>query len=195
MPSSHANPRHHRRRSQRGGCRDVLPPRVGRRAGGLRQLGEAEVEDLDRTIRPQLDIRGLEIAVDNPLLMRGFQCQGDLLGYRHGLVDRDRSTFDPLQKILALHEFHHQGGHAPALFEPVDARDVRVIQRREGLGFTLEAREPIGVVRERLGQDLDRDVAIQLRVTGPEDLAHSPFANAGDNFVDTETGTGGKDQR
>jgi hypothetical protein len=50
-------------------------------------------------------------------------------------------------------------------------------------------------VRERLGQDLDRDVAIQLRVTGPEDLAHSPFANAGDNFVDTETRTGGKDQR
>jgi hypothetical protein len=50
-------------------------------------------------------------------------------------------------------------------------------------------------VRERLGQNLDRDVAIQLRVAGPEDLPHAPFANAGDNFVDTETGTGGKDQR
>jgi hypothetical protein len=77
----------------------------------------------------------------------------------------------------------------------VDSRDVRVIQRREGLGFTLEARKPISVVRERLGQDLDRDVAIQLRVAGPEDLAHAPFADTGDNFVDTETGTGGKGQR
>ena len=66
--------------------------------------------------------------------------------------------------------------------------------RREGLGFTLEAREPIDVVRERLGQDLDRDVAIQLRVAGPEDLPHAAFADAGDHFVDTETGTGVKRQ-
>ena len=73
----------------------------------------------------------------------------------------------------------------------MDRRDVRVIQRRESLGFTLEAREPISVVRERLGQDLDRDVAIQLRVAGPINLPHAPFADAGDNFVDTETGTGG----
>ena len=77
----------------------------------------------------------------------------------------------------------------------MDSRDVRVIQRRERLGFTLEAREPISVVRERLGQDFDRDVAIQLRVAGPEDLPHAACADAGDNFVDTETGTGGEGQR
>ena len=47
---------------------------------------------------------------------------------------------------------------------------------------------------KRLGQDLDRDVAIQLRVAGPEDLPHTPFADAGDHFVDTETGTGSKGQ-
>ena len=40
--------------------------------------------------------------------------------------------------------------------------DVGMIQRREGLRFALEAREAVGVVRERVGQDLDRDVAIQL---------------------------------
>ena len=90
---------------------------------------------------------------------------------------------------------YHKGGHAPALFEAVDGGDVWVVQRGEGLGFTLEAREPISVVRERLGQDLDRDVAIQLRVAGPEDLPHAAFADAGDHFVDTETGTGGKGQR
>ena len=50
-------------------------------------------------------------------------------------------------------------------------------------------------MRERLGQDLDRDVAIQLRVAGAKDLPHAPFADAGDHFVDTETGTGGEGQR
>ena len=44
-------------------------------------------------------------------------------------------------------------------------------------------------------QNLHRDVTIQLRVASPEDLAHSAFADAGDNFVDTETGTGSKGQR
>ena len=70
------------------------------------------------------------------------------------LVERDRAFSDPLREIVALDQFHHEGGHAPAFFQAVDSRDVRVIQRREGLGFTLEAREPISIVRERLGQDL-----------------------------------------
>jgi hypothetical protein len=69
----------------------------------------------------------------------------------------------------------------------VDRRDVRVIQRREGLGFTLEAREAVGVVRERLGQNLDRDVAIQLRVAGAEDLAHAAFADRRGDLVDAES--------
>ena len=34
-------------------------------------------------------------------------------------------------------------------------RDVRMIERGEDFGFALEAGEPIGVARERVGQDLD----------------------------------------
>jgi hypothetical protein len=45
-----------------------------------------------------------------------------------------------LRKIVALDEFHHEGRNADALFEPVDARDVGMVQRSEGLGFTREAR-------------------------------------------------------
>ena len=43
-------------------------------------------------------------------------------------------------------------------FKPVDRGDVRMIQRSEGLGLALEPREAVGVMREGLGQDLDRDV-------------------------------------
>jgi hypothetical protein len=35
---------------------------------------------------------------------------------------------------------------SPAL-ESVDVRDVRMIQRREGLRFARESREPIGIAR------------------------------------------------
>ena len=70
-----------------------------------------------------------------------------------------------------------------------------MIEGGERLRFALEAREPVGVVREGLGQNLDRDLTIQLRVARAVHLAHAAFADAGDNFVDTETGTGGKRQR
>ena len=51
-----------------------------------------------------------------------------------------------------------------ALLEPVDRGDVGMVQRGERLGFALETRQAVGVLRERVGQDLDRDVAIELRV-------------------------------
>ena len=43
-------------------------------------------------------------------------------------------------------------------------RDVRMVQRGERLSLRAEARQPVRVSREGVGQDLDRDVAIQLRV-------------------------------
>ena len=83
---------------------------------------------------------------------------------------------------------------AARFFEAVDARDVRMIQRREDLRFALEAREAIGIVRERVRQDLDRDVAIQLRVARAIDLAHAACADRGDDFVDAEARAGGEGQ-
>ena len=65
---------------------------------------------------------------------------------------------------------------AVGFFEAVDGGDVRMVQRREHLRFAAEPREPIGIVGERVGQDLDRDVAIQLRVARAIDLAHAARA-------------------
>ena len=102
---------------------------------------------------------------------------------------------DALRQILALDEFHHEGRDAPALLETVDAGNVRMIQRRQSLRFALEAREAVGVVRERLRQDLDRDVAIQLRVASPIDLSHPAFADRRSDVVDAEARAGSKGQR
>ena len=49
---------------------------------------------------------------------------------------------------------------------------LRMIQRREDFGFTLKAGQPFRVSRDRFGQDLERDVAIQLRVACAIHLAH-----------------------
>ena len=72
--------------------------------------------------------------------------------------------------------------------------DVGMVQRREGLRFALEPREPFGVVRERVRQELDRDVAIQLRVARSVHLSHAAFADLRGDFVDAEAGAGSKGQ-
>ena len=101
---------------------------------------------------------------------------------------------DPLREILTLDEFHDEGADAAGFFEAVDVRDVRMIQRREGLGFAGEPRQAIRIIRERVGQDLQRDVAIELRVARPIHLAHAARAERG---VDphADAGAGGKGQR
>ena len=133
--------------------------------------------------------------MDDPLLVRRFERLGDLLRDGQRFVERDRAARDPLRQIVALDQFHHEGGHAPAFFEAVDGGDVRMIQRGQRLRFARESRQAIRIVRERLGQDLDRDVAIQLRIARAIDLAHAPFADLRGDFVDAEAGAGGEGQR
>ena len=133
--------------------------------------------------------------MDDPLLMRGFEGLRDLLRDQQRLVEWHRPSRDSLRQVLALDQLHHESGHASALFEPVDARDVGMIQRRERSCFALEAREPVGVMRERFGQDLDRDVAAQLGVASAKDLPHAPFADRSDDFVNAQTGAEGEGQR
>ena len=74
------------------------------------------------------------------------------------------------------------------------AGDVGVVQRRQRLSFAGEPGEAISVVRERVRQDLQRDIAIELRVAGPVDLAHAPFADLRGDFVDAEARAGGESQ-
>ena len=65
----------------------------------------------------------------------------------------------------------------------------------EHFGFALEAGEP---VRDRsandVGQDLDRDLALQLRVVRAVDLAHAAGADLGGDFVRAEAGAGSQGQ-
>ena len=86
--------------------------------------------------------------MDDALLVRRLQRLGDLLRDQQCFVEWDRSTRDPLREILALDELHHEGLDAVAVFQSVDGRDVRMIQRGEDFGFALKPREPIGVSGE-----------------------------------------------
>jgi hypothetical protein len=61
-----------------------------------------------------------------------------------------------------------------------------MIERRCGARFPLEARNAIAIVRQSFRKDLERDLPAKARVACPEDLAHAPGTEKGDDFVDAE---------
>ena len=70
--------------------------------------GQTEVEDLDLARVGDLHVRGLEVAVDDALLVGFLQPLGDLGGDLHRLADRQGAAFEAHGKILALHQFHDE---------------------------------------------------------------------------------------
>ena len=74
------------------GRRDRRRLRDARRcdARRLHRLRQAEVQHLHRAVRSHLDVRRLQVAMDDALLVRRFERLGDLLRDGQRLVDRDR---------------------------------------------------------------------------------------------------------
>ena len=93
-------------------------------------------------------------------------------------------------EVFAFDQLHHERGDAVLLFEPVDLRDVRMIERGERLA--LRARSARGAPDRRansVGQDLERDVAIELRIARAIDLPHAAGAKATEEFKAAEART------
>jgi hypothetical protein len=65
---------------------------------------------------------------------------------------------------------------------------IRARNRCERLRFACKPRQPIRLIGEEIGQNLQRDIAIELRVAGPIHLAHPAFADLGGDLVDAAAG-------
>src|SRR5580765_5596374 len=65
-----------------------------------------------------------------------------------------------------------------------------MVERGEELGFAFEAGDAIGIDSEEFRQDLQRDIAIQLRVARAIDLAHPAGTQWGKDLVRAESCAG-----
>ena len=149
---------------------------IGNGAAAVERLRKAEVEHLDGAIRPQLDVRRLQVAVDDAVLVGGFDRFDDLSRDWQGIVERKRTLCDTVGEGRALDQLEHQRVNVPTFFESVDRSDVRMVERRENLRFALESRETVGIGREGIREDLERDVAIEPRIARAIHLAHAARA-------------------
>jgi hypothetical protein len=143
----------------------------------LRKLRQPEIQHLHYAVRANLDVRRFEIAMDDSLLVRGLECFGNLLRDGQRLFERDRSMRDAVRQRGPLDQFHHQHRQAVDRFEPVDLRDIRVVQGGEHARFPGKSRQPRATVRDLASQDFERDLSLQRPVASSIDVAHTAGAN------------------
>jgi len=93
--------------------------------------------------------------MDNALIVCSFNRLGDLFSDRKRLSQRNRAARDPICECRPFDQLHHQreGPVAPSLhllaFQSEHVGDVRMIQCREDLRFSVEARESIRIRSDR----------------------------------------------
>ena len=165
-------------------CRSVWPVSSGL---GL-QLRETEVEDLDAPVLRQEQVLGLQVAVDDPLLVRRGEAPRDLHRVVDRLAHRERAR-------RAAARAASRPRAAPSRCTASRRRRADVVDRgdvRDGSGPprpappARSACSRSGVLREARRQDLDRDLAPEPRVLRPVDLAHPSGADRREDLVGAE---------
>jgi len=113
----------------------------------------AEVKHFDDAFGVDLDVGGLEIAMNDGERVRGFERERDLTRDTEGVVDGDRAARDRPGEIVARHELHDEGRSTVAqgaprsvegrmFFDAVNLRDVRMVQRGRVLCRALSRPRP-----------------------------------------------------
>ena len=146
----------------------------------MRRFGDAEVNHLRH--RPAVlnhdeDVRRLEVAMNDALLMRMLHAVADL--HEQLQSARVESWCRSQYSVIGTpgHVLHHEVRPAVVGGAGIeDRRDVRVIHQRQGLAFGVEARDHLARVHAEL-DELERDAAPdRRRLLGEIDDAHSAFA-------------------
>jgi hypothetical protein len=145
------------------------------------EAGDAEVADLHRAVAEPHDVRGLQVAVHDALLVGVREGGGRLLGDVDDVGDRQRVMLVVLQElaeVAPVQQLHHQIQHAVGLAEVVDDGHPAVLEGRGHPGlaakpFPQNTGEGLVVVVAQRFEALDGDLSAQRLVPGTPHLAHA----------------------
>ena len=114
-----------------------------------RKFGEAEVENFGNAACGDENIGGLDVSVDDALVMGGLESVSYLAAEFFYFIDSDRFfVVEEMLESLAFEQFHGDEHAAVGFVDFVDGADVGVIERGGGARFSLETLDGLRLVRQ-----------------------------------------------
>jgi hypothetical protein len=122
---------------------------------------QAEIENLDATVRRAHDVLGFQIAVHDAHGVSAGECGGQLSGGVQPLRQRGRrAVVYFLTQRAALDEFSDEVQLTVDFFQCVNGADPRMSEAGRGSGFASQALTPRRVRRQIVWQGLQRDCSV-----------------------------------
>src|SRR5260370_31992522 len=132
------------------------------------------------------------MAVDGAATVGFVERIGDLRAVFQGLIEWERTLFQPLGESFTFDALHHQIIGAILLADVMERADVWMVQAGDGFRFAFEALLANRIRAELRGKDLDGDAALQPRIARPIDFAHSAGTERSSNLVRAKMCTWGQ---
>ena len=151
----------------------------------FQDFGDAEIREHGSAGLGEQNVGGLDVAVDDLLLVGIFQRAGNR-GEEPGRLVVGHGMAELLFERAARQVIHHDIRHAILIAVVVDMHDVGVGELGEGFGLTLEALEHVGALSDVGADDFERDMALQLGVEGFVDRGHAAFTKLLDNMISSQ---------
>ena len=144
---------------------------------GVGEPREAEVEDLQRAGVGDEHVLGLQVAVNDALLVRGDEAVQDLGGVAEHVGQLQAPGRQLLSQRPALQQLTHDARRAVEQDEVVHREDVRVVQCRGRVRLAMEPVQRVRIVLQPRREELDGDVAIEPRIPRAVHFPHAARAD------------------
>src|SRR5438552_4722195 len=181
---------HRSDRTAGSGCFVVAPAeRPGRLCewiGGCfrrQQFCQPEVQYLRLTARAHKNIGRLDVAMDDPLGVRGFQGIHYLDGQIDGLLLRQWPASNVILQSPTFEQLHHDELLLIMLTDLIHRADIRMIERRSSTRFAQEPLERALIFCQILGQELQGHRSLQDKVFGTVNDPHAAASELFENAV------------
>ncbi len=138
---------------------------------------------IDFMARLHQDVQGFQVAVNDPLPVRGFDCSSERFDQLRRLMRRPRPAVKPVGERATVDPFHREIRPVAGLADLVDLDNVGVHDASGELRLALKP-QTLQLRRKLAGQDhLESDQAVQPAVVRLVDDPHAATSHFGDDVV------------
>ena len=118
-----------------------------------------------------------------PFLVGRLEPFGDLTAGLECLLNGEGPSIQPRLERFPLRKLEDEEAPSLGFLKTVDRGDIGMVQDGQELGLPLEPGHSLLVLGKGSRKDLDGDVATEVLVNGPIDLAHPACADVFENFI------------